>query len=89
MARASPKASLGSTTNRDLGLISHVINVSRKEWGIHIENPVSLIRRPPESKGQNRRLSLEEEQKLLAELQPSKRSDKGYFDEGDTRNPSQ
>lgn len=36
----------GSTTNRDLGLISHVINVARKEWGIHIDNPVAMIRRP-------------------------------------------
>ena len=32
----------GSTTNRDLNLISHVINVARKEWGIHIENPVAI-----------------------------------------------
>ena len=61
----------GSTTNRDLGLISHVINVARKEWGIHIENPVAMIRRPPESRGRNRRLSESEEQRLLAELQPS------------------
>jgi hypothetical protein len=38
----------GSTTNRDLNLISHVINVARKEWGIHVENPLSMIRRPPE-----------------------------------------
>lgn len=77
----------GSTTNRDLGLISHVINVARKEWGIHIENPVAMIRRPPESRGRNRRLSESEEQRLLAELQPSTRSEKGYYDEGGTRNP--
>lgn len=77
----------GSTTNRDLGLISHVINVARKEWGIHIENPVAMIRRPPESKGRNRRLSPGEEQRLLAELMPSARTAKGYYDEGGTRNP--
>lgn len=34
----------GSTTNRDLGLISHVINVARKEWGINVEDPVSMCR---------------------------------------------
>jgi len=45
-----------STTNRDLSLISHVITVARKEWGIHIENPVAMIRRPPSSKGRTRRL---------------------------------
>ena len=77
----------GSTTNRDLGLISHVINVARKEWGIHIENPVAMIRRPSESKGRNRRLSPDEEQRLLAELMPSTRTEKGYYDEGGTRNP--
>jgi hypothetical protein len=38
----------GSTTNRDLNLISHVINVARREWGIHVDNPIALIRRPPE-----------------------------------------
>jgi integrase len=77
----------GSTTNRDLGLISHVINVARKEWGIHIDNPVAMIRRPPESKGRNRRLSASEEQRLLSELEPSKRSNKGFYEEGGTRNP--
>lgn len=44
----------GSTTNRDLNLISHVINVARKEWGIHIDNPVSMIRRPADNRGRNR-----------------------------------
>lgn len=77
----------GSTTNRDLGLISHVINVARKEWGINVENPVSMIRRPPESRGRNRRLSASEEQRLLSELEPSTRCEKGYYEEGGTRNP--
>ncbi|MBF6992264.1 MULTISPECIES: Shufflon-specific DNA recombinase [Cupriavidus] len=46
----------GSTTNRDLNLISHVINVAGKEWGIHIDNAVSMVRRPAENRGRNRRL---------------------------------
>jgi integrase len=71
----------GSTTNRDQGLISHVINVARKEWGINVENPVSMIRRPPESRGRNRRLSASEEQRLLSELEPSTRCAKGYYEE--------
>lgn len=77
----------GSTTNRDLNLISHVINVARKEWGIHVENPVSMIRRPPENKGRNRRLSPGEEERLLAELESSTRSAQGRFEEGGSRNP--
>jgi integrase len=77
----------GSTTNRDLNLISHVINVARKEWGIHIENPISMIRRPPENRARNRRLGAGEEEKLLAELELSARSDKGTFEEGGSRNP--
>lgn len=58
----------GSTTNRDLNLISHVINVARREWGIHVENPVAMIRRPSEGKPRKRRLSSAEEQHLLAAL---------------------
>ena len=55
----------GSTTNRDLNLISHVINVARKEWGMHIENPIAMIRRPPENKARKRRLAVGEEERLL------------------------
>lgn len=77
----------GSTTNRDLNLISHVINVARKEWGMHIENPISMIRRPPENKARKRRLAAGEEEKLLAELEESTRSERGTFEEGGSRNP--
>lgn len=76
----------GSTTNRDLGLINHVINVARKEWGVNVENPVSMIRRPLESKGRNRRLSGDEEQRLLKELEPSTRGDSGAYQPGGVRN---
>lgn len=77
----------GSTTNRDLNLISHVINVARKEWGMHIENPISMIRRPPENKARKRRLAVGEEEKLLAELEESTRSERGTFEAGGTHNP--
>ena len=40
----------GSTVNRDLNLISHVFTVARKDWGIHVENPISMVRRPPENR---------------------------------------
>lgn len=77
----------GSTVNRDLNLISHVINVARKEWGIHVENPVSMIRRPPENRARNRRLAAGEEESLLAELELSARSERGTFEAGGTHNP--
>ncbi len=77
----------GSTVNRDLNLISHVINVARKEWGIHAENPVSMIRRPPENRARNRRLAAGEEERLLAELELSARSERGTFEAGGTHNP--
>lgn len=77
----------GSTVNRDLNLISHVINVARKEWGMHIENPVSMIRRPPENKARKRRLATGEEERLLAELEQTARSERGTFEPGGTHNP--
>lgn len=77
----------GSTTNRDLNLISHVINVARKEWGMHIENPIVMIRRPPENKARKRRLAAGEEERLLAELELSTRSSNGCFEAGGAHNP--
>lgn len=77
----------GSTVNRDLNLISHVINVARKEWGMHIENPISMIRRPPENKARKRRLGAGEEEKLLAELEQRTRAERGTFEAGGTQNP--
>jgi integrase len=77
----------GSTVNRELTLIGHVLSVARKEWGVHIEtNPVSIIRRPRENRGRTRRLSLDEERRLLAELSPSPRDEHGRFEAGGTRN---
>lgn len=67
----------GSTTNRDLNLISHVINVAIKEWGVHVDNPISMIRRPPENRGRTRRLALGEEERLLAALDVPPRDEKG------------
>lgn len=77
----------GSTVNRDLNLISHVINIARKEWGMHIENPISMIRRPAENKARKRRLAAGEEERLLDELKQTIRSDQGRFEAGGTHNP--
>jgi len=68
----------GSTTNRDLSLMSAVINWARREQGVHLsENPISMIRRPPEGRGRTRRLSNVEEKSLLTALVVPPRDEKG------------
>ncbi|MBC8721431.1 site-specific integrase [Paraburkholderia sp. 31.1] len=84
---AKRKAVTGSTVNRELTLIGHVLNVARKEWDVHIDvNPVSLIRRPRENRSRTRRLSHDEEKRLLAELAASPRDENGRFERGGSRN---
>ncbi|MDB5781683.1 site-specific integrase [Caballeronia mineralivorans] len=77
----------GSTVSRELTLLSHVLNVARKEWGVHMDvNPVSVIRRPRENRARTRRLSPGEEERILAELEFSPRDEHGRFAEGGCRN---
>ena len=77
----------GSTVIRDLTLLSHAINVARKEWEIGMDNPCTLIRRPKENKARKRRLSPKEELRLLAELEPNQRGAEGVWLPGGCRNP--
>lgn len=70
-----------STVRREIDILSAVINQSRKEWGIHIENPIALIRRPAPSKARDRRLSADEERRLLAALEGG-RDGNGQFTKG-------
>jgi integrase len=73
--------------NRELTLLSQVISVASKEWGIYVEtNPVSQIRRPKENRARCRRLHGDEEQRLLAELAPTQRSEGGAYQAGGCRN---
>jgi integrase len=71
-----------ATVNRELNLLSAAINVARKEWGVHIENPVAFIRRPHAGKGRTRRLTDDETRQLLAVLQVGGRRPDGTFDGG-------
>lgn len=75
------KSVSGSTVNRELNIISSVINYARKDWGVHIENPVALIRRPQNGKARERRLEPGEEERLLAALVPGE-STNGRFASG-------
>jgi len=55
-----------ATVVRELAIISHAIEIARREWGFHLStNPVKAIRRPSISNARSRRLSPEEEQRLL------------------------
>ncbi|MGQ3354443.1 MAG: site-specific integrase [Phreatobacter sp.] len=56
-----------STAVRELAILSHAVDVSMREWGIHLaRNPVKHIRRPAVSDSRSRRLLPGEEDRLLA-----------------------
>lgn len=59
----------GSTVNRELNVLSSVLNWARKELMIAVDNPVAAIRRPPTEPGRDRRLEEGEEPRLLAALE--------------------
>jgi len=61
------------TVVRELAYLSSIINHGRREWGIHANNPVALVRKPTQQKGRERVLSLVERERLLVELQPTGR----------------
>lgn len=46
------------TVIRELCYLSSIINHARREWGINIANPVSLVKKPPSPKGFSFLLSL-------------------------------
>ncbi len=54
----------------EIALLSHLFTVAIQEWGLGLaQNPVSLVRKPKPAKGRNRRITLEEQDRLLAESQ--------------------
>ena len=66
------KVSAG-TVIRELAYISAIINHSRREWGINIQNPVALGRKPPAPKGRDRVLTEPEIATIIQELEPIRR----------------
>ncbi len=57
----------GATVIKELNLLSHVIDTAIKEWGFPLQsNPAKLIRKPKAEKSRERRLSINEEEILLA-----------------------
>lgn len=56
----------GSTVNREMNLLGHVIEKARKEWGVELpENPVREVERPKHAPHRERRLTGDEEARLL------------------------
>lgn len=55
-----------STTVRELAILSHVLEVAIRDWGLPLaKNVVKLVRRPVIRNERNRRLTGDEEQRLL------------------------
>lgn len=61
-----------STVVRDCATLSAVINHARKEWGVPMQNPVQMIRKPSAGHGRNRTLSVDEERRLFEKLAATK-----------------
>lgn len=55
---------------RDLSLLSSIINHARREWGVTVNNPCLLVKKPPTPAGRTRVLSTDEERRLFAAVAP-------------------
>ena len=61
----------GGTVIRELAYISSIINHARREWGINIDNPVRLVRKPPTPLGRSRTVNEAELLRILEALKPT------------------
>jgi integrase len=62
-----------ATVIRELSYFSSIITFARKEWGINIDNPVTLVARPKNPQGRSRILDEAETSLLLEALKPTGR----------------
>ena len=58
-----------NTVIRELAILSSVINHARREWGLNIINPVTMIKKPSSTQGRDRILNDEELGRLLIQLE--------------------
>jgi integrase len=72
----------GATVNREFDVLSAVINHARREWGIHVENPIPDVKRPEKARARDRRFSSLEEKYLLGALCEGERKSDGTFGKG-------
>lgn len=61
------------TVIRELAYLSSIINHARREWALHIQNPVTLVKKPTSPKGRERILSQQEQTRLFDAVQPTGR----------------
>lgn len=61
-----------ATVKRELVIISHVFNTARTDWSLPIDNPVASIRKPQAGQHRERRLSEDEQVRLLQAADESK-----------------
>jgi integrase len=58
-----------NTVIRELAVLSSIINHARREWGLNIPNPVTMIKKPLSTQGRDRILNDEELGRLFIELE--------------------
>lgn len=64
--KPAPKPRSPNTVRLDLALLGHLFNTAIKEWGLGLTyNPVQSVRRPAPPPGRERRLTQDEEERLL------------------------
>ena len=61
-----------TTVKKELQLISHSLDVGRREWGLSVKNVAADVSKPVEPKGRDRRLELGEKQILLEAVNQSR-----------------
>ena len=71
-----------STCLRELQSLSAMLGHAQQEWQLIATNPVRAIRKPSPNKARDRRLSSEEELRLLAALTPAQRLSDGRWSHG-------
>jgi integrase len=61
-----------NTMLRELSYFSCIINHARREWGLNIDNPVSMIKKPPMPDGRSRVLTEDEKSRIIDVIQKAK-----------------
>lgn len=64
------KTAGNATIRRELGLLRHILEVARLEWGLsYLQNPADQIQKPQPPQGRSRRLTKDEEKRLLKAME--------------------
>lgn len=73
LAEKTPRGNIRnpSTVNRYIAAFSIALTIAMKEWGWIDDTPMRKLTKPPEGKGRNRLLSIEEKTRLLQACQSS------------------